>query len=398
MWSSRLFWKLFLAYAGLLLAAVSVSVAVVSSWQEKRVVAQAQQRLRTTAILLRHDASLNLADGPNAAVQEKVRHLGQQIRTRLTLIASDGQVLADSEQSTLEAVASMENHLGRQELVLASRSGEGVSQRISPTLGIAFLYYALRVDREGRRIGFIRTAQPVASIRAEVAAASRLIWLVGLLVGLSGLTVIYWLTKRVIRPVATLTHVAESIAAGNYCQRVDVSQSDELGKLARSFEHMSRQLGARESQLRETAQRQATVLRGMSEGVIAVDGRSQILFANVAAGKVLGFHPEEVEGHPLLEIVRHHQLHDMVQTALHQRPLCSHELQLRGPVALALEVHATPLPGEPCPGVVLVLRDITQLKRLENVRQQFIANVSHELKTPLSSIKAYTETLLCGAM
>jgi two-component system phosphate regulon sensor histidine kinase PhoR len=135
----------------------------------------------------------------------------------------------------------------------------------------------------------------------------------------------------------------------------------------------------------------------MTEGVIAVDRSERLLFANASAGRVLGFDARRAGDLTLLEAVRSHELRAIMQKALRSRQLCSAELAWSGKSLRTFDVLATPLPGEPPPGVVLVLRDITELKRLEHMRQQFIANVSHELKTPLSSIKAYTETLLDGA-
>jgi two-component system, OmpR family, phosphate regulon sensor histidine kinase PhoR len=202
-----------------------------------------------------------------------------------------------------------------------------------------------------------------------------------------------------VSPISVLTDAAEGITAGRFAQRIGVNTNDEFGILARSFERMSSELDSRETLLRESVQRQTTVLGGMVEGVIAVDNEHHVLFANVAAGDKLEFEPTRVEGLPLLEVVRSHELREIVQQALESSQT------VRGEIAwqarrkqLMLDVQATPLAGSPTPGVVLVLHDVTELKRLEGLRQQFVANVSHELKTPLSSIKAYTETLLNGAL
>lgn len=396
--SLQLFWKLFLAYAGLILLAVSACVAVVSGWQEDQLTEQVRRRLQVSAILLRSDVTRQMSLSRNEELQTLVRSLGQDTGTRFTIVDKDGVVLADSEQPALADVAEMENHLTRQEFVGASRKGEGTSHRSSPTLGVPFLYYAITIEQNGEIIGYVRAAQPIASIHEEVASIRHLIWLVGLVVGLTGLVITYWLTKRIVRPIRELTNATEDIAAGKYPSRISVPTGDELELLARSFEHMSKELNARERLLRESMQRHATVLGGMIEGVIAVDREQHVLFANVAAGRKFKFSPEDVEGKPLLEVVRSHELWKIVEQALQTREHCQGEIQWKSDLQLTLEVHATPLPGQPCPGVVLVLHDITDLKRLEGMRQQFVANVSHELKTPLSSIKAYTETLLSGAL
>ena len=227
-------------------------------------------------------------------------------------------------------------------------------------------------------------------------------WVVAAVVALAALGLAYWLVCHVIRPLDSIIQAAEAMAAGEYAQRVYVANRDELGLLARTFNRMSQELHARMTQLRETSERQSTVLEGMIEGVIAVDARQRILFANRAAGRLLEFRPPTAEGRPLLEVVRNHAVHEAVTNALAtRRPKrleTKSNVQLPSANIQHVDVHVQPLPGEPCPGVVLVMHDTTDLRRLESLRRDFIANVSHELKTPLSSIKAYAETLRNGAM
>ena len=265
------------------------------------------------------------------------------------------------------------------------------------------MYCSLAIEQEDKTIGYVRAAEPIASILAKVASVQRLIGLVGLGVGLLGLLVTYWLTRHIVQPIQALTEAAEAMAAGGLAaeygpQRIGISSNDEIGTLACAFERMVGRLGRRESSLRESSDRQSTVLSGMNDGVLAVDNQQRVLFANLAAGNILGFDPEEVEQHTLLEVVRSNDLRKIVEQALTTEELAQNVIEWQAETLRTLDVNATPLPGAPCPGVVLVLHDITELKRLENLRQQFVANVSHELKTPLSSIKAYTETLLNGAL
>lgn len=398
MWSSRLFWKLFLAYTGLILLAIIACVVAVSGWQEEQLIERIYRRLHDSATLLAIDLGEPLAGEPSELLQQRIRDLGKQTQTRFTLVASDGRVFADSEQVMLNEVLAMKNHLDRREFQEASRTGEGFSQRLSPTLGVPFLYFALVVKEDGNVVGYVRAAQSLASVREAVSAIHWLIWKMGFVVGLLGLAISYWLTRRIIRPVQVLTEAVQNLADGQYDQRIDVPGGDEIGMLARSFEHMSSELGARERLLRENAQRQTTVLSGMIEGVIAVDRDSRILFANSAAGQILGFSSSKVEGRNLREVVRSDDLHEIVGQTLNQGNFRRREMQWEIETVLSLDVYATPLPGDPCPGVVLVLHNVSELKRLEGLRQQFVANVSHELKTPLSSIKAYAETLLNGAL
>lgn len=398
MWSTQLFWKLFLPFAALLVIAVGVCLAFVSYRQEDQLYAQVEEQLQAAALLVADSLEPQWSEGSSEQLQAEVRHLGAVTRNRYTLVAVDGKVIADSEQETIDGVATMENHLDRKEFVAAKSAGKGTDIRESATLGITFLYYAVPAMEKGELLGYVRAARPVEAIQAEVGAIRQVLWIMGSFVGFTCLAVTYWLTTRIVQPLQALTEATAQVASGEYPQRLDIATEDEVGALARSFELMSQKLDSREKQLRENIQRQTTVLSGMIEGVIAVDRQQHVLFANIAAGRKLGFQPDEVVGWSLLEVVRNHELRGIVQRALQNREHCQGEIQWKTDVELTLEVTATPLPGSPCPGVVLVLHDVTDLKRLEGVRQQFISNVSHELKTPLSSIKAYTETLLSGAM
>jgi two-component system phosphate regulon sensor histidine kinase PhoR len=161
---------------------------------------------------------------------------------------------------------------------------------------------------------------------------------------------------------------------------------------------MSDELQTQLEQLRERGDQLAVVLGGMVEGVIAVDRQAKVMFANRAAGRLFDFRSEQARGRPLLTLVRDETLHQAFRRAIDSGEVVNAEIQRFSPARSALAVHATPLSGSPCPGVVLVLYDLTQLRRLESIREEFVANVSHELKTPLSSIKAYAETLRTGAI
>jgi two-component system phosphate regulon sensor histidine kinase PhoR len=217
-------------------------------------------------------------------------------------------------------------------------------------------------------------------------------------VGLAGvLALSAALSRQVARPLRELMRAVERMGAGARGPRVFPTDRDELSLLGRTFNRTSEQLAARIAALEEDRQQLRTILSGMVEGVVALDPDQRILFANERATVLLELPALGPVGRPLWEVVRQRSLLDAVRRALDGPEPHREEIHWNGKLGRSLTVHAARLPGEPPRGAVLVLHDTSELRRLERLRQEFVANVSHELKTPLSVIKAHVETLLDGA-
>jgi len=396
----RLFWKLLACFAALCVATTAILALAFTSAYRTLVEGQLDERLRTAALSADELLAERWPEAPSGDLQTLVRRVGQRSGLRFTLIDLDGQVLADSHEADVPAVEAMENHRDRTEFIDATRGGVGMATRLSPSLGVRYRYVGVLVETPaGRPLGVIRTAYPMSQLATQVATLERWTWALGAAVSAAMLGLAWWLLADLTRPLRTLATAAEAMVTGPGDVRLPVAAdaTDEIGFLVRALAEARKRLALGQQQLKSTSQTQATVLEGMAESVIAVDRGEHILFANASAGRALGFDVQRNKGATLLEAVRSHELREAVQTALRSQQVSNRELVWRAGGRRTFDVLAAPLPGDPPPGVVLVLRDVTELKRLEQMRQQFIANVSHELKTPLASIRAYAETLLGGA-
>jgi two-component system phosphate regulon sensor histidine kinase PhoR len=190
----------------------------------------------------------------------------------------------------------------------------------------------------------------------------------------------------------------QRVGLGEDRQKILSDEPGALGNLVKSFNRMAIRLAEKISQLEEDRQQLRTILSGMVEGVVALDSTQRILFANETALKLLGLTNTTTEGKRLWELIRNRDLMDLVSDSLAQPDPKKKELAWSLGAAKNLTIHAARLPGVPVRGAVLVLHDTTELRRLERLRQDFVANVSHELKTPLAVIKVCAETLADGAM
>lgn len=315
--------------------------------------------------------------------QQVVVRLAQATEHRVTLIDTLGTVIAESELDR-RAVASIPSHADRPEVQGALAGEATAARRQSLTTGQLLLYVAVPGGP-----GVVRVASDLAAVDAVVRTAQRSVMGAALLALLVGIVLALVAGNSIAAPLRQITTAARSIAAGQP-PRFPRSGIPDVDGLVQAIREMHVQLGHRIDALRHEQAESAALVDAMVEGVLASDGRSRVVRANPAARRLLGYGPDEPL--PMLsELFRLKAAREVVVAAQRGEVIRDHELELDDQTVL---VSARPLPTG---GVVIVLHDLTQMRRLEAVRRDFVANVSHELKTPLTSISGYAETLLADA-
>ncbi len=322
------------------------------------------------------------------------RETGKKVATRITVIKLDGNVICDSERD----YRSMQNHANRPEIVDALAGQAGSSQRYSTSTQQEMLYVAIPIQRDNGLLGVLRTSVPLTAIEAELHRLYPRIamGIIIVIVFASAMTLL--LARKISRPLEQMKYDSMRFAQGDFKDKIVVTGSEEIVGLAHSMNSMAAQLDERIRAVLGKSQELETVLSSMIEGVIAVDSREKILYMNGSAKQQLNIEQSDVQGKGPLEVVRNVELlhfitHTLSQDQTTEKTIVFH---LGRRDERVLQVHGAQLfdAKKVKIGALVVINDVSQLLRLESLRQDFVANVSHELKTPITSIKGYVETLL----
>ncbi|MCX7597487.1 MAG: ATP-binding protein [Armatimonadetes bacterium] len=389
----RLRYRILLGYMvlfGLLLAALGVySRSVVA----RHVTAQQRDALRT----LSRVAADSLL-GPNVlpareVLQRRTRAFAQVARARVTVIAPDGVVLADSEHDP----ATMENHGLRPEVVAAHRDGWGWAVRHSTTLGIDMLYVA---QADPAREYVVRLAKPLSEIEQ---LDTHLFYglLVALVVAtLAGLVASVRISGGLADSLTHLARVARAIGDGDLAARATVRAADEVGELATAINEMAARLQRDDTELAQRTTEVQAILRHMADGVLLVDSEGQLAMANPAAARMLHFDHDAALGRSVLYATNNYDLAEAVRRTLELGTVTEVEFVVRDGEERTIHAAVAPAEGQTGQGrwAVAVLRDLTRLRQLERVRQDFVASAGHELRTPVAAIRALAEALAAGAI
>lgn len=371
----------------ILLNAVIVTIGFITAFCYAAVQIQNQykkeftNRLETAlAILSTRDSDIQV--DPRAVadkVGEELNSSGQEIR--ISIIALNGKVLGDSAKDEID-----ENHLNRPEIVQARKEGKGFNTRLSKTIHRPYYYEAIYYPGKY----YLRAALPTEELDASI----RRLWSIAIFSMFLGILIVCTATGyfvvRVTEPLQDLTAAAEKISGGDFTSRVSGNYTDEAGRLAGSFNVMAQNTENAVQELTRQQNQLEGVLQGMDDGVLAVDRDGKLLFLNQSARRLLG-REELTVGMNLKGSLLMLRIAGLMKKAIEKN--CENRCELDDEDERKFTVYAAPIPGQQTASALAVVSDVTRLRKLERLRSEFVANVTHELKTPLTSIRGSIELL-----
>jgi two-component system phosphate regulon sensor histidine kinase PhoR len=394
----KLFWKLALTFFALLLSVLLAVDFLAERTLRSSYEIEGYQELEALSRVLQQQP-LHLGSVPPerpediAALRDWVS-MAAKSGARISIISPDGTVLADSASD----IGTMETHAQRPEVIDALKQGEGRSMRYSVSVKQALIYYAKRVVLSPANSVIVRLALPMDGVDEALGKFRSRLWLwsalILLLAGAAAMLISRSFTDRIER----LREFSRRVAEGDFRPLPADGKGDTLEALGGSLNQTAERLDRTIRTLTEERNLSSAILGSMVEGVAVVNGAERLVFSNPGFAEILGLDVPPVSGSSLLEIVRQRELIDAVRRVLSgehrvEAEIVTGTLRQHFFAATVASVRA----GETS-GAVIVLHDITALRKLERIRRDFVANVSHEFRTPLTAIQGFSETLIAGAI
>lgn len=327
----------------------------------------------------------------------KARELEDVTDSRITFIKQDGTVIGDSEMNSAE----MDNHAHREEIESSAGEKIGSAIRYSETIGEDMLYVAHRVaSANGSFDGFIRLSMSLAAVGQEMnkgwyymGAGLMILFLVAGFVS-------FRIAAGLTRPLEKITRVANRISRLEYDARVDLYRQDEIGQLGAAINGMADSLQQQLKVIRDNEELMESVLANMTGGIIMIDSSGNIALLNRVAEKIMHVSSDQIQGKSYQVLKRNYELLKFVEEGITRQEFLREERTIYNPEERILQLDAVPMfeDDDSYKGLLVHLQDVTEIRRLEKMRSEFVANVSHELKTPIAAVKGFAETLLAGGV
>ncbi|WP_322903437.1 two-component system histidine kinase PnpS [Paenibacillus campi] len=324
------------------------------------------------------------------------QEIGRLTDSRVTFIEQDGTVIGDSESDP----RTMNNHANREEIVAAARDGVGSAVRYSNTLKENMLYIAAPVHKQGEFDGYIRLSMSLVAVEDGVRSTWTIMGISLLVLFVIAALVSYSVAASLTRPLEHITRVANRISRLDYGARVRLDRKDEIGELGKAIDNMADSLEMQLKVIRDNEDLLQSVLANMTGGMVMVDDTGKIALINRFAEEMLSINSKRMIGKSYQELKQHYELSKLLGEGLRRKERIHDEQTLYNPEPRLIEIDGVPMfeDDDTYRGMLFLIQDVSNIRRLERMRSEFVANVSHELKTPIAAVKGFAETLLSGGV
>lgn len=384
-----IFRRIFILYAIVLVAAVFLIEIYITAAVRESHINNLRKNLSAQIRLISRDIAFT-----QAGMDDLSRQLKADTGARVTVIRNDGKVIGDSDTDS----SLMDNHLHRTEVEQAALADSGMVIRYSDTLKHDFLYVAMRISRSEQDAGFVRLAVPLKEVDDSIDFLRIKIILVVIGILLATWIFSVWQTDHLRRLLRKIRDFSRSLSMGDIGQRLFLKNAGEFDEIAGNLASMSEKLQDTIARNEEEKNRLNVILRSIPDALLIIDSKDIILLSSSASRKFFG--QEQVREKPFAEVVRTHDFFSLMDKVRKNLASEVSEFRLDYPEERHVVVRVSPLfyREKELSGFVAIFHDITQLKKLEQMRKDFVANVSHEIKTPVTAIKGFADTLLDGAI
>jgi two-component system phosphate regulon sensor histidine kinase PhoR len=384
----KLFYKIFGTY----LVIAVLAIGIVGFLAGSQIRAKLEQQIENE--LMAHAGLVDLY--PLKEIQSRVEEIARIARARVTVIDREGKVIAETDKGA----ATLGSHLERPEIQEARVRGKGSATRYSRTLKEEMIYVALPIQKGSEIVGYLRLARTLGEVKKTIEEFTAILLQSFLIILVSSAAVAFLFSRRLTTPIRDMEHFTERLRRGETPGTLMIRSSDEIGLLAENINYMVDELQKRIAALQEEKAKVEAAFSSALDGILILDHQGRIEIVNRGMWAMIGERYRDIVGKTPLEAFRNLGLQKALDKYRSGDMPVSQEIELGDGEPVMLDVSITPVRGvDAAEGkTMLVFHDVTRLKKLERMRVDFVANVTHEIKTPLTAILGFVETLQEGAI